>query len=144
MLPLTFAAAVGWLLLVDRFLAVMVPGMEGTAAVWVVLVGLLLVMPLLAGLLVAGWRQGAPGRIGTLALAGASGGALNWLNVLVLYAWERAFFPGRDLASSSVDPWDAADVIVMPALVGAILGTAGWWLWDLLVHRGPSLRPHPG
>ena len=138
----TLAVVVGWVAIGAVFLTIMYPGMEGTALIWILLAILLLLIPLLVGTVVAGWREGAPHRPRTLGLAAAGGIAMSWLNVLALWIWELLRFPGQDLASAQADPWDVLGILLVPALVGAALGAVGSVLWGLFAHRSQRLRVH--
>jgi hypothetical protein len=125
MLLLSLAAAIGWL-----FCAVAVVtriDMERTGMVaWFVAVW---GMPILAGMIVAGWRETEPNRLQSLGLAALAGITLDLLYLLVLGLWYYRFNP------IGFAPWWA--------IMGAIFGATGFALWQLLVRRGPKLQLHP-
>jgi hypothetical protein len=123
MLLLTAAAALGWvfcaLAVVTRF------DMERTGMVaWFVAVW---GMPILAGMVVAGWRDTAPNRLQSLGLAALTGLILDLLYLLVLGLWYYRFNP------MGFAPWWA--------IMGAIFGATGFALWQFVVRRGPNLQP---
>jgi hypothetical protein len=125
MLLLTAAVTLGWLFcalaVVTRF------DMERTGMVaWFVAVW---GMPILAGMLVAGWRDTEPNRLQSLGLAALTGVMLDLLYLLVLGLWYYRFNP------IGFAPWWA--------IMGAIFGATGFALWGLLVRRAPRLHLHP-
>jgi hypothetical protein len=131
MLLLTVAIVAGWLTVTAMFLAIASPGMDFTPAVGVLLVCQLVVMPVLAGALAAGWREGAIDRLRTIGLAAAAGILANWLFCVAAWLWEIVRFPGQDFASGEVD----LDVPILCGIVGAVLGVAGYGLWSALLRR---------
>ncbi|HEX2515977.1 MAG TPA: hypothetical protein VH257_14820 [Chloroflexota bacterium] len=151
MWPLTAVLVGGWLGLTGILLATMRPGMEGPSLPWALALtadfGLLVVLPALAGAVIAGWREGAddprqplPSRTPLLAWLG--GLALNWLNVLVLWGWEVVRFPGQDMAKEGVMRSSWAGLFGIVGLGGALLGGIGCGLWGLLARR-QGLRLYP-
>jgi hypothetical protein len=124
MLLLTAAVAVGWLFCA---LAVVTPfGLETTGMVaWFVAVWC---MPILAGMLVAGWRDTEPNRLQSLGLAAITGLTLDLLYLLVLGLWYYRFNP------VGFAPWWA--------IMGAIFGVTGFALWQLLMWRAPKRQIH--
>jgi hypothetical protein len=85
-------------------------------------------MPIVAGMIVAGWRETEPNRLQSLGLAALAGITLDLLYLLVLGLWYYRFNP------IGFAPWWA--------IMGAIFGATGFALWQLLVHRGPKLQLH--
>jgi hypothetical protein len=124
MLLLTVAVTLGWvfcaLAVVSRF------DMERTGMVaWFVAVW---GMPIVAGMLVAAWRDTEPNRMQTLGLAALTGLTLDLLYLLVLGLWYYRFNP------IGFAPWWA--------IMGAIFGATGFALWELVVRRAPKLHLH--
>jgi hypothetical protein len=124
MLLLTVAVALGWvfcaLAVVTRF------DMDRTGVVaWFVAVWGL---PILAGMVVAGWRDTEPNRLQSLGLAALTGLTLDLLYLLVLGLWFYRFNP------IGFAPWWA--------IMGAIFGSTGFALWQFLGRRGPKLHLH--
>jgi hypothetical protein len=124
MLLLTAALAIGWvfcaLAVVTRF------DMDRTGVVaWFVAVWGL---PILAGGVVAGWRDTEPNRLQSLGLAALTGVTLDLLYLLVLGLWYYRFNP------VGFAPWWA--------IMGAIFGATGFALWQFLARRRPTLHLH--
>jgi hypothetical protein len=118
MLPLSAAVALCWLfcaiVVVSRF------DLERTGMVaWFVAVW---GMPILAGMVVAGWRDTDPNKLQSLGLAALAGLTLDMLFLLVLGVGYYQFNP------IGFAPWWA--------IMGAVLGATGFALWELVVHRG--------
>jgi hypothetical protein len=124
MLLVTAAVALAWVLcalaVVTRF------DMErmGIVAWFVAVWG----MPILAGMVVAGWRDTEPNRLQSLGLAALTGLTLDLLYLLVLGLWYYRFNP------IGFAPWWA--------IMGAIFGATGFALWQFLGRRGPKLHAH--
>ena len=121
---LTAAVALGWvfcaLAVVTRF------DMDRTGMVaWFVAVW---GMPILAGMVVAGWRETESNRLQSLGLAALTGMTLDLLYLLVLGLWYYRFNP------LGFAPWWA--------IMGAIFGATGFALWELLARREPKPHPH--
>jgi hypothetical protein len=131
MLAWTLAAAAAWVSVVALFLATIWPGIEATMFPVGVFAAAVLVPPILAGAVIAGWRQRAPNRLATLGLSTSGGVVANWLFLIVLWLWELARFPGQDLASASPD----LDVPIVFAMIGAFLGAGGYVLERTIAHR---------
>jgi hypothetical protein len=116
--PLTAAVALCWLFcaiaVVSRF------DLERTGMVaWFVAVW---GMPILAGMVVAGWRDTDPNKLRSLGLAAFTGLTLDMLFLLVLGVGYYRFNP------IGFAPWWA--------IMGAVFGATGFALWELLVRRG--------
>jgi hypothetical protein len=123
MWPLTAALAVGWVVSTGAVLTRSDPP-------WL-LVGFLVAqwgLPILAGAVVAGWREGAPNRLKTLGLAVAAGMAMDWLFLLALVVGRYYRF-------------DPVAYVVWWGVMGALFGAIGYGLWGPLTRRGP--RSHP-
>jgi hypothetical protein len=122
MLLLTAAVALGWvfcaLAVVTRFDMDRTGVLAWFVAVWG--------MPILAGMVVAGWRDTEPNRLQSLGLAALTGVTLDLLYLLVLGLWYYRFNP------IGFAPWWA--------IMGAIFGATGFALWQFLVRRGPKLQ----
>jgi hypothetical protein len=117
--PLTAAVAVGWVILAGALLATHGP-------LW--FLGLQWGMPILAGALAVGWREGQPDRLKTLGLASAAGLATDWLLLLTLHATQ--YYHNLDGA-----PYTPPSYVVWWGLLGALFGAIGYSLW------GPLTRP---
>ena len=130
MLAWTVAAAAVWMAVVALSLAAIWPGVEPTMFPVGVFAAAVLVPPILAGAVIAGWRESAPNRLSTLGLSAFGGVVANWLLLLVLWLWELTRFPGQDLASASPD----LDVPIVFAMIGAFLGAGGYGLERAVAH----------
>jgi hypothetical protein len=124
MLLLTAAVALGWvfcaLAVVTRFDMDRTGMLAWFVAVWG--------MPILAGMVLAGWRDAAPNRLQSLGLAALAGLTLDLLYLLVLGLWYYRFNP------IGFAPWWA--------IMGAIFGATGFAVWELLARREPRAHPH--
>jgi hypothetical protein len=125
---LTATLAVGWVLCAVAAVArtevlvlAAVSVVGWFAEVWV--------MPILAGMVVTGWRETEPNHLQTLGLAAVAGLILDLLFLLVL-----------GLGYYQLNPIGFA---VWWAIMGAIFGATGFALWGLLERRGPKLLLRP-
>jgi hypothetical protein len=123
MLRLTLAVALGWLLCALAVVTRVDVDRTGMLAWFVAVWG----MPILAGMVVAGWRETEQNRLQSLGLAALAGMALDLLYLLVLGIWYYRF------NAVGFAPWWA--------IMGAIFGATGFTLWHLLVRRGHPLHP---
>jgi hypothetical protein len=124
MLLLTAAVALGWVFCALAVVTRLDMYRTGMVAWFVAVWG----MPLLAGMVVAGWRDTAPNRMQSIGLAALTGMILDLLYLLVLGLWYYRFNP------IGFAPWWA--------IMGAIIGATGFALWQFLVRRGPKLHLH--
>jgi hypothetical protein len=122
LLLLTGAVALGWLLCALAVVTRIDMERTGMVAWFVAVWG----MPILAGSVVAGWRETEPNRLVSLGLAALAGMTLDLLYLLVLGLWYYRFNP------IGFAPWWA--------IMGAIFGATGFALWQLLVRR--ERKPH--
>jgi hypothetical protein len=83
-------------------------------------------MPILIGMVVAGWRERCPNRLQSLGLAALAGMALDLLYLLVLGVWYYRFNP------TGFAPW-------WP-IMDAIFGATGFAPWQYVVRRGSKLH----
>jgi hypothetical protein len=121
-LLLTVAVALGWVFcaLTAVFRIEVLGALSFFVAVWG--------MPILAGVLVARWRDTEPNRLQSLGLAAVSGLTLDLLYLLVLGLWYYRFNP------IGFAPWWA--------IMGAIFGATGFALWQFLERRSSKLYAH--
>jgi hypothetical protein len=114
MLTLTAALVVGWIGLAGAVLATRTE---------LPFDGMQFGMPILAGALVAGWRERDPNRMKTLGLASAAGMTSSCLFLLTLMLAQYYHF-------------NPVGYVVWWALIGVLFGAAGYGLWRLLAHWG--------
>jgi hypothetical protein len=129
MLPLTVILAVGWVLSTGAVLA------RGD----LVLVGFLVAqwgLPVLAGVIAAGWREGRPNRFETLGLASAAGTVLDWLFLLALVV-------GQYYHNLDGTPHTPPSYVVWWGLMGASFGAIGYSLWGPLARLARLARRRP-
>jgi hypothetical protein len=136
MLPLTAALVVGWAVSTGAVLA------RGDVALVVGFIGFItaqLGLPILAGMIAAGWREGEPNRLKTLGWASAAGTVMDWLFLLALAL-------GQYYHNLDGTPYTPRSYVVWWGLTGALLGAFGYSLWGPLTRRtrrSPRLRPRP-
>ncbi len=87
-------------------------------------------MPILVGVVVAGWRRGERDRLHTLGLAALAGAASSWLFLLTL-------------AVAQYYRFNPVGYVVWWGLIGALFGAIGYSLWGPLTRRGPQLHLRP-
>jgi hypothetical protein len=126
--PLTAAFAVGWVALAGALLATHGP-------FW--FLGLQWGMPILAGALAVGWREGQPNRLKTLGLAGVAGLAMDWLLLLTLHVTQ--YYHNLDGTPSTPPSY-----IVWWGLMGALFGAIGYSLWGPLTRPTQPTQPTQG
>jgi hypothetical protein len=107
---------------IDNYVDVLPLGM----LLWFVAVWIL---PVVAGLLVTGWRETNANRLQTLGLAILAGISCDLLYLLVLGLGYYKFSP------IGFAPWWT--------IMGALFGAAGFALWGLLLERHPKLQLRP-
>ena len=122
MLFLTASVALGWVLCAIAVVARFDMDRTGVVAWFVAVWG----MPILSGMVVAGWRDTDPNRMRSLGLAALTGLTLDLLYLLVLGLWYYRFNP------IGFAPWWA--------IMGAIFGSTGFALWQFLARRGTKLH----
>lgn len=124
----------GWAILLVAFVgAASLGAPAGTVNALLLL--LMLLVPLLAGALVASVRDDDPDRLATLEMSCAAALAVLLADFAALFMWETVHAPGTDLASGTIDP----DVPVMVLVLGLALGAAG----NGLSHALELARPRP-
>jgi hypothetical protein len=87
-------------------------------------------MPILAGAVVAGWREAERNRLQTLGLAAVAGMASSWLFLLTL-------------AVAQYYRFNPVGYVVWWGLMGALFGAIGYGLRGLRSRRSPRLQPRP-
>ena len=128
-LPLATAALVfAWVLCavavvgrIDNYVDLQLGMLLWFVAVWI--------LPILAAMLVTGWRETNANRLKTLGLAILAGISCDLLYLLVLGLGYYKFNP------IGFAPWWT--------IMGAIFGAAGFALWGLLLERHPKLQLRP-
>jgi hypothetical protein len=141
MLPLTAAAGVAWVALAGSRLAGHAVGLPRSWwwATMLTFMGLQWGMPLVAGVLTTGWREGAPDRRKTLCLASAAGTAMDWLFLLTLHVTH--YYHNLDGT-----PYTPPAYVVWWGVMGALFGANGYGVWGPLARtarRGPRLHLRP-
>ena len=128
-LPLATAALVlAWVLCaaavvgrIDNYVDLQLGMLLWFVAVWI--------LPMVAAMLVTGWRETNANRLTTLGLAILTGISCDLLYLLVLGLGYYKFNP------IGFAPWWT--------IMGAIFGAAGFALWGLLLERHPKLQLRP-
>lgn len=128
-LPLASAALVfGWVICaaavvgrIDKYVDLQLGIVLWFVAVWI--------LPIVAAMLVTGWRETNPNRLHTLGLAILAGISCDLLYLLVLGLGYYTFNP----------------IVFAPSwtIMGAVFGAAGFALWGLLMERHPKLQLRP-
>lgn len=142
MLPLIVLLGAGWAICTS--IVVSKRGLISGEDAWLVAGFLAFItaqmgLPILAGAIATGWREGTPNRLKTLGWASAVGLMTDWLFLLALAL-------GQYYHNLDGTPYTPRSYVVWWGLLGGLLGAFGYSLWGPLTRlrrRGPRLQPRP-